>query len=99
MEVESVHVKNLDDDTSMDLPAGAVIICGKRIPNSELGIQIGCEIDKNGYIIVDREQKTAIERVFAAGDVAGVVHSAIKSAGEGCVAGLKTAEYLETGSW
>jgi len=81
------------------LPAESIIVCSGRTPNSELAAKIGCDLDKEGFVVVNREQKTAIQGLFAAGDVAGVVMAAVKSAGEGCVSGLKAAEYLKTGSW
>ncbi|MCK4613199.1 MAG: FAD-dependent oxidoreductase [Thermoplasmata archaeon] len=97
--VEKVAVRNIETGEKSEIPAGAVIISIGRIPNSKLAEKLGCEIDKNGFVVVNREQKTALDGVFAAGDVAGIVFNAIKSAGEGCVAGLKAAEYLKTGLW
>ena len=96
------HVREMvmRDEKSRDeliLPVEYVIICPDRIPNSELASGLGCDLDRQGFILVDREQKTTIPGLFAAGDVAGVVMAAIKSAGEGSVAGLKAADYLRTG--
>jgi len=38
-------------------------------PQTDLATQIGVQIAKNGYILVDTEQKTSVSGVFAAGDV------------------------------
>lgn len=97
--VEGVVISHRETGEEKEIPASAVIVSIGKIPNSELGEKLGCETDKAGFIEVNREQKTSVEGVFAAGDVDGVVLHAIKSAGEGCVAGLKTAEYLKTGEW
>jgi thioredoxin reductase (NADPH) len=98
-EVTGVQLENTQNGSTNELSTGAIILSGKRQPNSELAEKMGCELDKSGHIIVNREQKTEVEGAFAAGDVAGVMYSAIKSAGEGSVAGMKLAEYLETGTW
>lgn len=97
--VEKVNLRNIQNNERTTLNAGAVIICSRRIPNSELARRLGCDLDKHGFIHVNRDQKTEVQGMFAAGDVTGIVFAAVKSAGEGCVAGLKAAEYLGTGIW
>lgn len=97
--VEGVILRNELSGEELSRSAGAVIMCSGRKPNSDLASKVGCELDRNGFVIVDREQKTTVPGMFAAGDVAGVVFSAIKSAGEGCVAGWKTADFLNSSMW
>src|SRR5690606_32599161 len=38
-------------------------------PRNELARQLGLELSKQGYILVDHEQKTSMPGVYAAGDV------------------------------
>lgn len=97
--VEKITITDNRNSDAVTLPVESIIVCAERTPNSELAAKLGCDLDRKGFVLVDREQKTAIQGLFAAGDVAGVVMAAVKSAGEGCVSGLKAAEYLKTGSW
>jgi thioredoxin reductase len=57
-------------------------------PRCELASQLGCELDDDGYIAVDRGQETSCEGVHAAGDITGQPHLASIAAAEGVRAGL-----------
>ena len=50
---------------------------------------------EEGYLAVDRRQRTNLPGVFAAGDCTGQPHQIAKAVGEGLVAGLSAAEYLD----
>lgn len=54
----------------------------------------GLETD-GGYITADRDGRTNIPGVFAAGDCTGLPLQVSKAVGEGLVAGLRAAEYLD----
>jgi len=97
--LQEVILRNIDDDTHVNVQANAMIVCSERIPNSELASKLGCDLATDGFVRVTRDQKTEVTGIFAAGDVTGVILTAIKSAGEGCVAGMKAAEYIKTGIW
>ena len=60
----------------------------------QLATVLGVALDPENmtYIKVDREQKTNLPGVFAAGDVCGPPFQVAKAVGEGCIAGLKAAE-------
>jgi thioredoxin reductase (NADPH) len=55
----------------------------------------GLQMDDK-HVIVDREMKTNIPGLFAAGDVVGRPYRAIKSAGEGNIAALSAVDYLDS---
>ena len=55
----------------------------------------GLQMDDN-HVIVDREMKTNIPGLFAAGDIVGRPYQAIKSAGEGNIAALSAVDYLDS---
>jgi thioredoxin reductase len=61
--LEKVKLSN-GEEISID---GLFIEIGS-VPNTELIEKMNVKIDKEGFIIVDREQKTNIDGVFAAGD-------------------------------
>ena len=51
-------------------------------------MSLNVDVDSEGNIITDKEQKTNIDRVYAAGDVTGGVRQWIVASGEGAVAAL-----------
>jgi len=62
----------------------------------ELAVNIGVQLDSESFthIETDKKQKTNIEGIFAAGDIAGHPYQMAKAVGEGCVAGLEAANYV-----
>lgn len=66
-----------------------------HIPLSDLAKQIGVELNKREEIIIDRESKTNIKGVFAAGDVAdNKFKQAITGVAEGVVAAYNVYHYV-----
>lgn len=55
----------------------------------------GIEVENNA-VKVDREMKTNIPGLFAAGDIVGLPYQFIKSAGEGNIAAISAATYIDT---
>ncbi|MEM0167776.1 MAG: FAD-dependent oxidoreductase, partial [Thermoplasmatales archaeon] len=55
-------------------------------PQSELAKSIGVELNERGFIKVDRNMRTNVERVYAAGDVAGSFAQIIVAASDGAIA-------------
>jgi D-hydroxyproline dehydrogenase subunit alpha len=56
------------------------------VPNNELAALLGCET-REGYVVVDNEQRTTVINVFAAGEITGI-GGVEKSMIEGEIAGL-----------
>ena len=65
-----------------------VLVAIGRRPNSQgLGLEkTGVELDKRGFVVIDRQQRTADPHILAIGDVAGEPMLAHKAAHEGKVA-------------
>ena len=66
---------------------GIFIAVGEE-PNSKIANKLGVEINSNNYIITDKEYKTNIDGVFAAGDITGGVNQLVVSCGEGASAAV-----------
>lgn len=49
-------------------------------------MKAGIEVDKNGYIVVDRKMRTNIPGVYAIGDVVGGYDQITKTVGEATIA-------------
>ncbi|MEM4230529.1 MAG: FAD-dependent oxidoreductase [Candidatus Pacearchaeota archaeon] len=66
------------------------------LPRKELALQLGVKIDNKGYIIVDRNQKTSVKGVFAAGDVTNnPLKQIITAASEGAVAAFSAYQEIQ----
>ena len=82
----AAHIR-VGDSRRLFNPA-AIVGCIGYVPNNELALLLGLSVDKDGYVIVNREMQTSNERVFAAGDLNGGVKMIAVAVGEGA-----TAEY------
>jgi thioredoxin reductase len=59
-----------------------------QYPADDLGVQLGCERDDEGHIVVDEHGHTTVPNVYAAGDITPGAQLAICAASEGAVAAL-----------
>ncbi|MHA2179927.1 MAG: NAD(P)/FAD-dependent oxidoreductase [Promethearchaeota archaeon] len=65
-----------------------------HISSNSIYKKSGVELDENGNIKVDAEQKTNIEGVYAAGDCTGGVFQVVFATAEGARAGINACKYL-----
>ncbi|MFA5073543.1 MAG: FAD-dependent oxidoreductase [Nitrospirota bacterium] len=72
---------------------GAFIAMGST-PISSLIQNAGGGVDDRGILVVDRNQRTNIDGMYAAGDCTGGGMQIVCAAGEGAVAGMRAAAYL-----
>lgn len=64
-----------------------LVAVGRRPNNQNIGLEeIGVELDEQGFVKVDNQQKTNIEGIYAIGDIAGNPMLAHKATHEGKVA-------------
>jgi thioredoxin reductase len=59
-----------------------------QYPSDDLGVQLGCERDEDGHIVVDRAYHTSVRNVFAAGDIVPGPQLGISAASDGAIAAL-----------
>ena len=74
------------------LPCDGVFILRDAVASTDLLPQLATE---NGAIVVDRAMATNVPGVFAAGDCTGGPLQIAKAVGEGHIAGLSAADYLD----
>ena len=86
MLVESVILKDTKTEELTEVPTNGVFISVGYIPHTELATQIGVNLDESGHIIIDKEQKTNIDYVYAIGDVCVGLKQWVVACGEGAVA-------------
>ena len=95
LNVSGVRLKNVQDGSTTEIPADGVFIAIGHAPSSEL-FKGQLETNAGGYLKVKPgTASTAIEGVWAAGDVTDDVYrQAVTAAGMGCMAALEAARFL-----
>ena len=86
MLVESIILKDTQTSELKEYPTNGVFISVGYIPHIELASQLGVELDQSGHIIIDTNQKTNIDYVYAIGDVCVGLKQWVVACGEGAVA-------------
>lgn len=90
--LEEVKYVHKDEIKELNVP-GAFIEIG-TVPNSDITDLV--ETDESGKIKVDREMRTGVEGLYAAGDVNNMgAQQLVVSAGQGCDAALNASEYVK----
>ncbi len=92
--VTGVKVRNVKTGEERLFPIQGVFIAIGYEPNVDfLGGQL--QMTENGYVLVDDDQRTSIEGVWAAGDVCDWTYKQIAtSVGAGCKAALQAEHYI-----
>ena len=91
--IERVHAKNgfvqcVEFDGGLQLDCDRIFFSIAQYPADDLGVQLGCERDERGQIVVDHAFHTSVTNVFAAGDITPGPQLAIRAAADGAVAAI-----------
>ena len=82
----------LDDGQVLD--SSLVLFSVAHSPRVELAVSLGCELDDEGYVRVDRQGQASVKGVYAAGDLTPGLQLALVAAASGVVAGVAAAQSL-----
>jgi thioredoxin reductase len=74
------------------LPASLVFFSLAHVPRVSVATSLGCELDGDGYVIVDRQGETTVPGVYAAGDITPGLQLVQVAAASGAVAGVGAAQ-------
>lgn len=94
--LKTIIIENLQNHETSELNIDGLFIEIGIIPNSSIFVEAGVDVDEAGYIIVDKDMKTNIEGVFAAGDVTGGVEQIAVAVGKGTTAYNSAYEYINS---
>jgi thioredoxin reductase (NADPH) len=86
-----VIVETGSEREHLEVPA---IFIFREIPSTSLFAKAGVELDHRQCIKVDRQQKTSMNGVFAAGDVTCGGLQIASAVGEGCVAAIQAISHI-----
>ncbi|UCE74217.1 MAG: thioredoxin-disulfide reductase [Methanomassiliicoccales archaeon] len=92
--VESVVLKNTKDGSIKEMEISGVFVSIGEMPQNQLAKQIGVRLDDNGYIKTDKNMRTNIKRIYAAGDITGGLRQIVTACAEGAIAALASTEVL-----
>jgi thioredoxin reductase (NADPH) len=95
MFVKSVKIHNRKTGVDDELKVNGIFIAVGEEPNIKIARELGIEINSNNYIVTDRDYKTNMDGVFAAGDVIGGVNQLIVACGEGAAAAVNAYNYVK----
>jgi len=91
----SKSVEKIALDSGRELSVDGVFVEIGLTPNAGLAEKIDLNLDK-GHIITDKNQKTSLQGVFAAGDITNnPLKQAVTAAAEGAVAATSAYEYIK----
>ena len=91
--IERVHaadgfVTAVEFGSGLQLDCDRIFFSIAQYPADDLGVQLGCERDERGQIVVDHAFHTSVTNVFAAGDITPGPQLAIRAAADGAVAAM-----------
>jgi thioredoxin reductase (NADPH) len=92
--VEKVLLHNVKDSSKSEMEVNAVFVSIGEEPQTQLAKQIGVELDERDFIKTDKNMRTNIKRIYAAGDVTGGLRQIVTACAEGAIAALASTEVL-----
>lgn len=86
--VDDDRVTGVEREDGTIEPCDAVFVPPRFIPNNELLIALGCDMDDDGWVTKDATGRTTVPVVWVAGNVANPRAQVITAAGEGSAAAI-----------
>lgn len=95
MLVESVVLKDTQTGELTEMPINGIFVSVGYIPHTELADHLGVNLDESGHIIIDTNQKTNVDYVYAIGDVCIGLKQWVVACGQGAVAASSAFEDIQ----
>ncbi len=92
--VRGVKVQSPPDKGEVQEVETNALFIMSHVSSSALLKNAGLSLDEKGHIVVDQDQKTNLEGVFAAGDVTGGLWQVVTAVAEGAKAGVEAAKFV-----
>jgi len=92
--VEYLEIHDVKTDKKSNFPIDGVFVSIGEEPQNELAKELGVKLDERGFVITDRQQRTNMKGVYAAGDITGGLRQIVTACAEGAIAALASTEVL-----
>jgi thioredoxin reductase (NADPH) len=92
--VTSLEIHNVNSGEKSNLEVDGVFISIGEEPINKFAKELGVKLDDRGFIIVDKQQRTNVKGVYAAGDITGGLRQVVTACAEGAIAALSSTEVL-----
>jgi thioredoxin reductase len=86
--VDNDRLRGIELDGGKFIARSAVFVRPRFVPNSDLGVEVGCAVDDNGFVVADAAGRTTVPGVWVAGNAANPRAQVITAAGEGSSAAI-----------
>jgi nitrogen fixation NifU-like protein len=93
--VEKVTLHDLGEDEDFDLVVDKVVLAVGMKPNTEIYSKLGVELDDRGFVKVDKDQRTNLEGIYAAGDLTTDLQLLVVAISQGAAAAHRVSEYVQ----
>lgn len=94
--VESVSVRNVKTDETMDLAVEGCFMWVGIVPNTSF-LKDTVKMNRGGFVVVNDKMETSVPGIFAAGDVRNTPLRQVATAvGDSAIAASEAANYIET---
>jgi len=92
--LEYVAVRDVKTGETERIPVDGVFLAIGIVPNVQAVSHLGLALEAGGYIKVDRQGRTSMPRLYAAGDITGGVQQIVTAVSEGATAAMAVFEDL-----
>jgi len=92
--VDFIELNNVSSGEKSKLYVDGIFVSIGEEPQNTLAKKLGVKLDKRGFVIVDKNQRTNIKGVYAAGDITGGLRQIVTACAEGAIAALSSTEVL-----
>jgi len=90
--VEFLELHDVKTNKKSKLLVDGVFVSIGEEPQNKLAKNLGVKLDEKGFVIVDKQQRTNIKGVYAAGDITGGLRQVVTACAEGAIAALSSTE-------
>lgn len=93
-ELEAIVLKDTNTNDISELKIDGVFISIGEEPKNNLAKKLGVKLDDKGFILTDKEGRTNITGVYAAGDITGGLRQVVTACAKGAIAALTSTEVI-----
>jgi thioredoxin reductase (NADPH) len=92
--VDYLYLHDLKKDKKYNFSVDGIFVSIGEEPQNSLAKVLSIKLDEKGFVIIDKQQRTNIKGVYAAGDITGGLRQIITACAEGAIAALASTEVL-----